>query len=72
MPSKTEVISEIKSGELFTPEYQEREKQRKFAARQEYLERTKQSNNFLNEQWERNKANRKDNTHDDIQDTWGT
>ena len=39
MPSKQEVLEAIKSGELFTPEYQERERQRKMALK---LERQKQ------------------------------
>jgi len=72
MPSKEEVLAAIKSGELFTPEYQEREKQRKLAVMQARKEQAKRDNNFLKEQWERNKANRKDQDYDDIQDTWGT
>ena len=39
MPTKQEVLAAIASGELFTPEYQERERQRKMALK---LERQKQ------------------------------
>ena len=43
MPTKQEVIAAIHSGELFTPEYQALEKQRKEAAMRERIERQKQN-----------------------------
>ena len=43
MPTKQEVIAAIKSGELFTPEYQEVCKQRKDAAMRERIGQQKQN-----------------------------
>ena len=50
MPSKQEVLAAIASGELFTPEYQERERQRKAAAMIERIERQKKANDFYRKQ----------------------
>lgn len=58
MPSKQEVLAAIASGELFTPEYQERERQRKAAILLERGKRAKQDNDFYTKLWEENKAKR--------------
>lgn len=47
MPSKQEVLAAIASGELFTPEYQERERQRKAAVILERIEQQKKQSKFL-------------------------
>lgn len=44
MTSKQEVLAAIASGELFTPEYQEREKQRKLASMLERKKRQAETN----------------------------
>ena len=56
MPSKQEVLAAIASGELFTPEYQERERQRKAAVMIERIDRQKKQAEFFRKQHE----NRKD------------
>ena len=56
MPSKQEVLAAIASGELFTPEYQEREQQRKAAAMIERIERQKKANDFYRKQMESRKS----------------
>ena len=58
MATKQEVMSAIKSGELLTPEYQERERQRKMALKLERSKRAKQDNGFYTKLWEENKAKR--------------
>ena len=58
MPTKQEVLAAIASGELFTPEYQERERQRKAAVLLERKKREKQDNDFYTKLWEENKAKR--------------
>ena len=55
MPSKQEVLAAIESGELFTPEYQERERQRKAAAMIERIERQKKQAEFFRERHEKHK-----------------
>ena len=55
MPTKQEVLSAIESGELFTPEYQERERQRKAAAMIERIERQKKQAEFFRKQHEKRK-----------------
>ena len=55
MPSKQEVLAAISSGELFTPEYQERERQRKAAAMIERIERQKKQAKFFRNQHEKHK-----------------
>ena len=56
MPSKQEVLAAIASGELFTPEYQERERQRKAAVMRERIERQKKANDFYRKQMESRKT----------------
>ena len=56
MPSKAEVLAAIASGELFTPEYQERERQRKAAVMRERIERQKKANDFYRKQMESRKT----------------
>ena len=58
MPSKQEVLAAIKSGELFTNEYQDACRQRKAAVLLERSQRAKQDNNFYTKLWEENKAKR--------------
>jgi hypothetical protein len=58
MPSKQEVLAAIKSGELFTNEYQEACRQRKAAVLLERSKRAKQDNDFYAKLWEENKAKR--------------
>lgn len=58
MPSKKEVIAAIKSGELFTDEYQDACRQRKAAVMIERSKRAKQDNDFYTKLWEENKAKR--------------
>jgi hypothetical protein len=58
MPSKQEVLAAIKSGELFTNEYQDAFRQRKAAVLLERSQRAKQDNNFYTKLWEENKAKR--------------
>lgn len=58
MPSQKEVLAAIASGELFTHEYQERERQRKAAVMLERSKREKQDNDFYMKLWEENKAKR--------------
>ena len=55
MPTKQEVLAAIESGELFTPEYQERERQRKAAAMIERIERQKKQAEFFRKQHEKRK-----------------
>ncbi len=50
MPTKQEVLSAIASGELFTPEYQERERQRKAAVLLERKKRQAETNALHSEQ----------------------
>lgn len=50
MPSKQEVLAAIASGELFTPEYQERERQRKAAAMIERSKRQAEMDALYSEQ----------------------
>lgn len=56
MTSKQEVLAAIASGELFTQEYQERERQRKIAAVRERIERQNKQAEFFREQQEKRKA----------------
>lgn len=56
MPSKQEVLAAIASGELFTPEYQERERQRKTAVMIERIERQNKQAGSFREQQEKRKA----------------
>ena len=56
METKQEVLAAIASGELFTPEYQERERQRKAAAMIERIERQKKANDFYRKQMESRKS----------------
>jgi hypothetical protein len=58
MPSKQEVLAAIKSGELFTNEYQEACRQRKAAVLLERSQRAKQDNDFYTKLLEENKAKR--------------
>ena len=58
MPSKQEVLSAIKSGELFTDEYQDACRQRKAAVLIERSQREKRDNDFYTKLWEENKAKR--------------
>ena len=53
MPSKQEVLEAIKSGELFTPEYQERERQRKMALKLERQKQRKIMDELLEQEAER-------------------
>ena len=55
MPTKQEVISAIKSGELFTHEYQEACKQRKQAALLMRKDREVRDNAFYTKLWEDNR-----------------
>ena len=57
-PNNQLIIDKIKSGELFTDEYQERERQRKAAVMLERSKRAKQDNDFYTKLWEENKAKR--------------
>lgn len=50
MLSKQEVLAAIESGELFTPEYQERERQRKAAAMLERKKRQAETDALYSEQ----------------------
>ncbi len=52
------IIDKIKSGELFTDEYQESCRQRKAAVLLERSKRAKQDNDFYTKLWEENKAKR--------------
>ena len=72
MPSKSEVIAAIKSGELLTPEYQDERQQRKAAVMLERSKREKQDNDFYTKLWEANKAKRESEISDEQMDTWGT
>ncbi len=56
MPSKQEVLEAIKSGELFTPEYQERERQRKMALKLERQKQRKVMDELLEQEAERMRA----------------
>lgn len=56
MPSKQEVLAAIESGELFTPEYQERERQRKMALKLERQKQRKAMDELLNQEAERMRA----------------
>ena len=55
-PNNQLIIDKIKSGELFTPEYQERERQRKAAVMRERIERQKKANDFYRKQMESRKT----------------
>lgn len=55
MPTKQEVIAAIKSGELFTSEYQEACKQRKQAALLMRKDREVRDNAFYTKLWEENR-----------------
>ena len=52
------IIDKIKSGELFTDEYQDACRQRKAAVMLERSKRAKQDNDFYTKLWEENKAKR--------------
>lgn len=52
------IIDKIKSGKLFTDEYQEACRQRKAAVLLERSKRAKQDNDFYTKLWEENKAKR--------------
>ena len=56
MPTKQEVLSAIASGELFTPEYQERERQRKLALKLERQKQRKIMDELLEREVERMRA----------------
>ncbi len=56
MPSKQEVLAAIASGELFTPEYQERERQRKAALKLERQKQRKVMDELLEQEVERMRA----------------
>ena len=53
MPTKQQVLSAIASGELFTPEYQERERQRKMALKLERQKQRKVMDELLERECER-------------------
>ncbi len=53
MPTKQEVLAAIASGELFTPEYQERERQRKMALKLERQKQRKVMDELLEQEYER-------------------
>jgi len=53
MPTKQEVLAAIASGELFTHEYQEREKQRKMALKLERQKQRKVMDRLLEQEAER-------------------
>lgn len=53
MPTKQEVLAAIASGELFTDEYQEREKQRKMALKLERQKQRKVMDELLEQEAER-------------------
>lgn len=55
MPSQKEVLAAMASGELFTDEYQERERKRKAAVMLERSKRVKQDNDYYTKLWEENK-----------------
>ena len=57
-PNNQLIIDKIKSGELFTDEYQEACRQRKAAILLERSKRAKQDNDFYTKLWEENKAKR--------------
>ena len=57
-PNSQLIIDKIKSGELFTDEYQEACRQRKAAILLERSKRAKQDNDFYTKLWEENKAKR--------------
>ena len=59
MPTKQEILDAIASGELFTPEYQERERQRKAAVMIERIESQKKQAEFFREQQEKRNDERK-------------
>ncbi len=56
MPSKQEVLEAIKSGELFTPEYQETQHQRKLALKLERQKQRKVMDRLLEQEAERMRA----------------
>lgn len=56
MPTKQEVLAAIASGELFTPEYQERERQRKMALKLERQKQRKVMDELLEQEAERMRA----------------
>ena len=53
MATKQEVLAAIASGELFTPEYQERERQRKMALKLERQKQRKVMDELLEQEYER-------------------
>lgn len=55
-PNNKLIIDKIKSGELFTDEYQDACRQRKAAVLLERSKREKQDNDFYTKLWEENKA----------------
>lgn len=57
-PNNQLIIDKIKSGELFTDEYQDACRQRKAAVLLERSKRAKQDNDFYTKLWEENKAKR--------------
>ena len=72
MPSKSEVLNAIKSGELITPEYQESCRQRKVEILLERSKREKRDDDFYTKLLESNKANRESEISEAQMDTWGT
>lgn len=57
-PNNQLIIDKIKSGELFTDEYQDACRQRKAAVLLERSKRAKQDDDFYTKLWEENKAKR--------------
>lgn len=57
-PNNQIIIDKIKSGELFTDEYQDACRQRKAAVMLERSQRAKQDNDFYTKLWDENKAKR--------------
>ena len=57
-PNNQLIINKIKSGELFTDEYQDACRQRKAAVLLERSKLEKQDNDFYTKLWEENKARR--------------
>ena len=64
MPSQKEVLSAIASGELFTPEYQERERQRKMALKLERQKQRKVMDRLLDQEYARMRAYAKEKSID--------
>lgn len=64
MPTKQEVLAAIASGELFTPEYQERERQRKMALKLERQKQSKVMDELLEQEYARMRAYAKEKSID--------